>query len=274
MKLFRKFIAPIIFTICFIFSFGTLTKVHADEGLIIKVQKNVTAKLTELKSVRVRVYYKGQDVTEDTELSFKNSKKSIIEVDGMMNDDYFTVGFDAYAKKVGKSIVTITAKYDTSYYDDGDDDWEDEMDNLYNGEILTATAKCVIKTKAHSSLRAQASITNYNTRTNTFTVKIKNISKKNIKVFSANAMAYDDDYTSFDRSLKLAGGKSSITINPGQTKELNFKVNGEVTWYNYNDFQICSYWQYGGKKYWISVMSGDEVWKKEGKKWKWIGYVK
>lgn len=263
----KKIILSIIVILGFIFIIDIQT-VQAESNLEIKVKKSVSVKFTDCKEVSVRVYYQGKDVTEDTKFSFNSSKKSIVKVNKMEDDeDFYVNGFEAWPKKVGKSTITITAKYRPSHWDD------DELEEVYDGETITVTSKCVVNSQYYSSIRAYADLINYNTRNNTFTIKVNNISNKKIKIMSTGAMAFDDDYTAFDRKIRLAGKKSSITIKPGQTKKVKFKVIGKTTWYNYNDFQICSYWKWGNKKYWVSVKPGEETWRKQGKKWKWIGFA-
>ena len=268
MNKFKKIILSIIVIVGFIFIFNEQI-VQAESNLEIKVKETVSVKLTDYKKVNVRVYYNGEDVTEDAKLSFSSSKKSIVRVEEMEDeDDFYVNGFEAWPKKAGKSTITITAKYRPSHWDD------DELEEVYDGETITATSKCVVKSQYYSSIRAHADLINYNTRNNTFTIKVYNISNKKIKIMSSGAMAFDDDYTAYDRKICLAGGKSSVTIKPGQTKKVKFKVIGNTTWYNYNDFQICSYWKWGNKKYWVSVMPGEDTWVKSGKKWKWIGFAR
>ncbi|MEE0292981.1 MAG: hypothetical protein V8R92_07490 [Eubacterium sp.] len=46
----------------------------------------------------------------------------------------------------------------------------------------------------------------YNTRTNVFGIKVKNISTKKIKINSSGAAVYDDDYTVYDRNVKITRG--------------------------------------------------------------------
>lgn len=257
----------ILFGIIFVINSNTA---HAGSDIVIKVDKSVSAKLTDCKKVKVKVFYKGNNVTDEARLSFSNSNKSIVKICKMDEEDlkYYEKGFEAWPRKVGKSVVTITAKYRPSHWD------EEELDDVYDGETITATTKCVVKSEYFQSIRAYANLTDYNTRSNTFTVKVKNISNKKIKIISKGAMAYDADYTSYDRNLRIVGGRSSVTIDPGKTKNIKFKVLGNTTWYKLSDFQICSYWEWGNKKYWVSVDSGLETWMKSGKKWKWIGFAK
>ncbi|MDY5213142.1 hypothetical protein [Intestinibacter sp.] len=249
--------------------------VQAGENLKIVVQKKVSVKLTDYKKVKVKVYYNGKDVTKEAKLSFKSSNKSIVRISKLENDDFDVIGFEAWPRKTGNSNVSIVAKYRPSHWDDEDYDDEDYDDEDYNDNnseapMITATKKCKVKAEYYKTLRADADLVDYNTRTNIFTMKVYNISNKTIKILSNGAMAYDEDYTVYDRKLKVIKGS---TIKPGKTVMVKFKVIGSITWHDSEDFQICSYWKWGGKKYWVSVIPGEETWKKVGKKWKWIGFA-
>lgn len=116
-------------------------------------------------------------------------------------------------------------------------------------------------------------LNDYDTRNNVFTMNIQNISNKNITILSKEAMVFDNDYKAYDRRVKLVNGKSSVTIKPRERKTIKFKVIGSITWYRLADFQLCSYWKWGNKTYWISVMPGDEIWKYSNNKWTWIGFA-
>ena len=179
----KKIILSIIVILGFIFIIDIQT-VQAESNLEIKVKKSVSVKFTDCKEVSVRVYYQGKDVTEDTKFSFNSSKKSIVKVNKMEDDeDFYVNGFEAWPKKVGKSTITITAKYRPSHWDD------DELEEVYDGETITVTSKCVVNSQYYSSIRAYADLINYNTRNNTFTIKVNNISNKKIKIMSTGAMA-------------------------------------------------------------------------------------
>lgn len=226
------------------------TTVQAESDLEIKVKKSVSVKLADSENVTVRVYYQGRDVTQDAKLSFNNSNKSIIGVSATEADERFHVGgFEIWAKKAGKSTITITAKYRPSYYDDA-------LGDVCYGETLTTTSKCVVKTQYHSSMRALLECVDYNTRNNTITFKVCNISNKKIKIMSAGAelvYVHGDEY---GRKVCLAGGKSSITIKSGQTKKVKFKVLGNEALYD-TDVQIFCYWKWRNKKYLLSVSNDD-----------------
>lgn len=101
--------------------------VQAESNLEIKVEKSVSVKLADTKGVKVRVYYRGKDVTEKAKLSYSSSDKSIVKVSECDDYDYGYVGFEVRTKKAGKSTVTITAGYNPSR-------WGDEAEEGYNGE--------------------------------------------------------------------------------------------------------------------------------------------
>lgn len=250
----------IVGTICML----DVCTIQAQDKLEIKVKRNLNLKFSDCEVLSVRVYYNGEDVTDDDDLqlSFKNSNKSVI---GIETDSNFKDLVSIDTKKQGKSTITINAKYRELL------DWDNmEFDGIY-GETICAIAKCNVTVKYYTSLRVEADLFKYDTRSNTFSISVQNLSNKSIKILSKGAMAYDDDYKKFDRKVYIKGKKSSVTIKPRQSKIIKFKVKGKRTWYDYNDFQICSYWKWGNKKYWVSVMP-DEAWRKAGKKWKQIGY--
>lgn len=231
--------------------------VQAESNLEIKVKKSVSVKLTDTKEVKVRVYYRGKDVTEKTKLSYSSSDKSIVKV-GKINDDDYVSGFEAWAKKAGKSTVTITAGYNPSR-------WGDEAEEGYDGETLTTTAKCVVRSKYYSSIYVQQEIIDYNKRDNILTFKVYNISNKKIKIMSAGAEIQYNDCTSDGDKARLAGGKSSVTIKPGQTKKVKFKILGDPmldNYYNDWDVEIYSYWKWGKKRYFVSLVSDESFYVK------------
>lgn len=251
-------------------------EVRAEDNLKIIVKNQTKVKLTGYKKVKVKVYYNGEDVTKKTEISFKSSNKSIVKTRNWENDDFETVGFEAWLCKVGKCSIRIKAKYCPAECDDEYDEMDEYegIDNTvdeHKDTTLSCSKVCNVKVEYYKSIRAQADVVGYNTRSNIFTIKVKNISNKSIRVLSNKAYAFDDDYKSFDRRLKVIKGS---VIKPGKTVKVKFKVLGSVTWYNEQDFQICSYWKWGGKKYWVTVMPGEETWRKSGKKWVWIGFAR
>lgn len=102
----------------------------------------------------------------------------------------------------------------------------------------------------------------YNTRDNYFVVRIKNKGRKNLYITSGNKVE-DVDYKSFDRKISL---KKKVTIKPGQTKYVHFRVKGRNTWYDYEDFTLCYKFTYDGKSYEGHTWDEDSVYKK-GKSW-------
>ena len=152
---------------------------------------------------------------------YKNSNKKAVKI--YRSDDF--VGFEVHPKKIGKSKITITAKYCPTdeyteeeawdeYFDEHIDDYEtyEELEEAFNREkkfdyhTYKARAKCTVKAKGYNSIRTYASLISYNTRTNVFGIKVKNISTKKIKINSSGAAVYDDDYTVYDRNVKITRG--------------------------------------------------------------------
>ena len=76
------------------------------------------------------------------------------------------------------------------------------------------------------------------------------------KILSKDAEFIDDSCVPVDRKVRLTGGKSSVTIKPGQSKIVKFKVIGKGTVNISHGFGIESYWRWGGKKYSIDI--GDD----------------
>lgn len=225
--------------------------VQAQSNLEIKVERSVPVKLADKKGVKVRVYYRGKDVTEKSKLSYSSSDKSVVRVSECDDYDYDYTGFEAWAKKAGKSIVTITAGYDPSR-------WGDEAEVGHEGETLTVTAQCVVKSKYYSAMYVQQEVTGYDKRNNILTFKVYNVSNKKIKIMSAGATIQYNDCTSDDDKARLAGGRSSVTIRPGQTKKVKFKILGDPMPFNYYNnwtVEIYSYWKWGKKRRYVSLMS-------------------
>ena len=80
-------------------------------------------------------------------------------------------------------------------------------------------------------------------------------------------MALDDDYVSFDRNVKMTKNKKLITIKPGKSKTIYWKVLGGTTWHDVDDFEIHFKCNYKGKVSWLSVQGEDVyIWRKG--KWK------
>lgn len=126
------------------------------------------------------------------------------------------------------------------------------------------TFKCKVSVKGRKYLYAGGTLESYSTRSNIFTMKFKNCSDSTIKIKSSGAVAVDSDYTSYDRNLKLA---KTVTVKPGEVKRLKFKVIGNYTWYDVNDFCINYTVTYKRKEYRMAS-STETTWIKHGKKWK------
>lgn len=258
----------LMIVMCIAFGINSNTAKAASK-LEIKVKKSISVRPTEHKAIKVSVYRDGKYISDidsgELDIYYKVSNKSVVSV----NTDPEEVGdseyLGIYPKKAGKSVITITAIYSSSYWD------EEKQEEFYKPELRT-TAKCTVNVQYFKSLRAHACLLDYDTRNNEFVIKVKNISNKNITILSNGAKARDCDYKSYDRKLRIKG-KSKVVIKPGQTKKIRFKVIGRLTWYNHEDFEIRSYWKWGKKKYLVSIDSNEGAYVKSGKKWKWISYV-
>lgn len=251
MKTVKKYFAFLILFLSFALCSGYRAEAKAD--LTIKVSKSISAKIEDERTVNVKVYYQGRNVSRYADLYFRHSNKSVATIE----DEIIDPAFSFHALKKGTDVVTITAKYKPALK-----------------RTVSAKATCKITVKPYESLRAKARLTAYDTRDNYFTVEVKNISNRTMKILSKDSWAYEDHYESFDRELRLLGSSSSVTISPGQKKTVYFKVIGRETWYDYEDFQVGSYWQWGGKTYWVTVYPNGEVWRKVGNDWKWIAQGK
>lgn len=165
----------------------------------------------------------------DKKYKWSSSNKSIATVDskGVVR-----------AKKTG--TCTITAKYGKKSY------------------------KCKVKVYRMWTDYV-ATLYDYNTRDNYFSVKFKNYGSKSLTILSDGAYCMDVDYKSYDRDLRLKGNED-IKIKPGETKTVKFYVKGSVTWYDYQDFTIRYYFKYNGAKYLGSVWDEDSVFKR-GNSW-------
>lgn len=147
----------------------------------------------------------------------------------------------------GKCKITVTAKY--------------KEQTCSDSFILT------VKSTLKKNLYVFGDLYSYNTRSNIFKMSLTNRSKKKITIYSKGAVALDDDYVSFDRNVKMTKNRKKITIKPGDSKTISWKVIGNTTWYKVGDFEIQFKCKYKGKVYWLSVQEDSVyVWKK--KKWK------
>ncbi len=124
--------------------------------------------------------------------------------------------------------------------------------------------RCKVKVKGRKYVYAGGYIYSYNTRTNTFLMKFKNCSDKVMRIKSSDAIAVDSDYAAYDRKLKLSG---TISIKPGKVRWLKFKVVGNLTWYNVDDFCINYTVLYKGKKYRMAS-DNETTWIRKKGRWK------
>lgn len=110
-----------------------------------------------------------------------------------------------------------------------------------------------------------ARLTGYNTRNNYFNVTYHNWGDKPVYINPGNAKVENYDYKSYDRYLRMAGGKT-IKINPKKTVNIKFYVRGGVTWYDYTRYTLFYRFSYDGRSFEGHVWNEDSSFKK-GKKW-------
>lgn len=215
-----------------------ITKV-SDAKLTISCHKPITMKDTGEKLVYPKVYYGDEEITEFADLKVKASKKNLVDIDSADSDFICLNGI----YKSGKCKITVTAKY--------------------KGQTCSDSFILNIKSTLKKNLYVLGELYNYNTRSNIFTMSLRNRSKKQIIIYSKGAVALDHDYVSFDRNVKLTKNRKKIVIKPGKKKTINWKVLGNTTWYNVKDFEIHFKCKYKGKISWLSVQEEYVfVWKK------------
>lgn len=222
-----------------------ITKISEAE-LTISCHKPITMKDTELKKIRPIVYYGDEEVSEFADFKVKASKKNLVDIDTSDSDieDYFYL-FGIYNS--GKCKITVTAKY--------------------KGQSCSDSFTLTIKSTLKKNLYVLGELYSYNTRSNIFTMYLTNRSKKQINIYSSEAVALDDDYVSFDRNVRMTKNKKSITIKPGKSKTIYWKVLGGTTWHDVDDFEIHFKCKYKGKVSWLSVQGENVyIWRKG--KWK------
>lgn len=222
-----------------------ITKV-SDAKLTINCHEPITMKDNGLKKVHVNVYYGNDDVSEFADFKVKASKKNFVEIDTSNSDieDYFYL-FGNY--KTGKCKITVTAKY--------------------KGQTCSDSFILKIKSTLKKNLYVLGSLDNYNTRSNVFKMSLTNRSQKPITIYSKSAVALDEDYISFDRNLKMTKNREKITIKPGKSKTISWKVLGSTTWYKVNDFEIHFKCKYKNKMNRLSV-KGSSIYIWKNRKWK------
>lgn len=114
------------------------------------------------------------------------------------------------------------------------------------------TSKCKVKV-IKDKFTYKVKDLSYSTRTNTFKVKIMNTSKHTVKIYAKDAKLLDWDYKAYDRNVKSVNGKSSITIKPGKTKTIKFKLKSKSTWPGYERKTIKFKIKFDGKTKWIKI---------------------
>ncbi len=212
----------------------------------ILVPTSVTRYTQEDKLLDFKVYYRNVDITDEVEdnlVTMKTDNKSIVSVVSLYKP------YISPHDKVGTTKVHMTFKWDAS------------KSTIFRYKVYTEklnkTISCTVTVKRSPYLRAITSSWSYNSSGKYFSMKIKNISDKAIYVQSRNAKALhsntDNNYYDFiyssSRSLKLRNGSSSIKINPGQTKQVQFKVTGSRPNFGLTRTRIYSLWKFNGKTY-------------------------
>ena len=208
-------------------SFDITIKKLYDAELNVSCDKSVTLKDDGDKKIYIDAIYGYEDDIDGLYfIKAKSSNKNIILV--CADDNYIEIfGME----KPGKCKIYVTVKY--------------------KGETCNFTIDVTVKSNLKSVLTAIGGLDYYYTRDNYFIMKVKNRSKKSITIYSDGAYALNYNYKSFDRRVRLSGGKSKIVIKPGKSKRIKWKVIGSVTWYNAKDFEIYSKWKYSGKTKWV-----------------------
>lgn len=126
------------------------------------------------------------------------------------------------------------------------------------------TVRCKLIVKLREKFKPGALLDSYSTRNNEFDIVITNYSNNSMTILKNDIVAANSDYRSFDRYLKL---KKNVTIKPGKSKVVTFKVEGKVTWWDVDTFTI-NYWvKYKGKKYRVATDT-DASYIYKGKRWK------
>lgn len=276
MKNICKFL--LYFFICFgsiFFNHSFIEKVNASSKLEIDIKNPKKVKLAEYKDIKMKIYYDGKNVSSSAKVKIKNKNKKIFKVD---KDDGLNENFKEFTicpDNIGKGKVEFTVTYNPIWdYDSFEEEekimdfWSehDEFDTYKEAEtvywnthkkvenkLFKKKIKCVINVNPYKNLTVYASLDEYNTRTNVFSMDVSNMTNKTITIYSNGAGVYDFDYTAFDRSVRLTGGRKSISIKPGKSKTIYFYVVGSLTWYDVEDFELCSYWNWGAHRYRVSV---------------------
>ena len=128
--------------------------------------------------------------------------------------------------------------------------------SFFDGNNAFTTKRITITVKKGSALCLNGELIDYSTRSNKFTVMVRNYSSKPVKILSNGAKAINYDYKVFDRSLRISG-KNSVVIKPGKTKRISFKASGKSTWYDVESFYIRCKCKYGKKTAEIRIYSSD-----------------
>ena len=147
--------------------------------------------------------------------------------------------------------------------------------NVYVYGKKTGTSKISIKLNNGKTYNCKATVSGgepdffakvveYNTRDNYFTVKYMNVGVESIVIHPNGAYSFENGSKSYDRTLRVAGGKN-ITVKPNKSRKIRFYVNGNTTWPNYKSHTIRYYFTYAGKKYLGSTWYNGSSLQKKGK---------
>ncbi len=195
-----------------------------------------TTKITGV--IKSKAMYKGQKITLKPVLEPLNSSQNITYKSN--NKKVATVNSKGVIKACGVGNTSII--------------------------VQSGSKKVVCKIKVvYQNPNFGAVLKKYNTRDNYFVVKYHNWGNKPLYIRPENAKVEEVDYKSYDRYLRMNGGKT-IRINPNKTVYIKFWVRGSLTWYDYTSFTLLYKFTYDGGTYDGHVWHDDSVYKK-GKKW-------
>lgn len=253
-------------------------EVYASGNLKVVTKKKVNLKLGNYKIIKIKVYYDGMNVSNYAKIKIKNKKRKVCKAKETFN--YTSKAYkniDVRVNGLGKSIVSYTAfynpiwKYDKYEIESEIDDLMDEHEEYATREeaekafydahpeienkLYKKTIKCIYRVKPYTDLRVGAYLDDYDPNKNVFYMYVYNLSNKTIVINSNDAMVYEEKYKGFDRSVRIAGGKKSVSIKPGEDKTISFKVVGEETSWDVDGYHLYSYWSWGNKSYLVQVSS-------------------
>lgn len=121
---------------------------------------------------------------------------------------------------------------------------------LKNGKRYTVKVKV---TPGWPDIRA--CLYDYDRGKNYFIVKLKNCGKKIVEILTKGSKVVDGDKKD-TRKLKAP---SKITIKPGKSKTIKFRVIGKKTYYDYSVFTLYAKLKYEGRTYQWHTWDADSV---------------